>query len=244
MLHKPALWIALVLTVFSLFAVATVFAATSPVASPVGSQAAPAVEGTISPDMAQLISEREVAYTQLIDQANQQLAQAQVALAAAEANAQSGQEEPVATTISPEGAVQIALGSALSGAQLQGEAQLVNYEGIVAYEVPFDIGNIYIDATSGDLLFNGTINLEPSPITAEQAAQIAAGYMGRSDVFKVETVQLYGLNVYRVKFSNSDAVFVDQYGQILLVRLAATGSGAEDSHEDRDDDHEDESDDD
>jgi hypothetical protein len=98
------------------------------------------------------------------------------------------------------------------------------------------------------VIFNGTISLEPSPITADQAANIAASYLGRSDVLHVDIVELYGQMVFRVKFGNSDAVFVDQYGTILLVRLAPEnggGNGGEESHEeDHDDDHEEEHEDD
>ncbi len=125
----------------------------------------------------------------------------------------------------------------------------MNFEGTVAFEVPYDYGNIYIDATTGELIFNGTINLEPNPITAEQAAQIAASYLGKGKVLHVDLVSLYSQVVFRVKFGNSDAVFVDQYGTILLVRLAPTAgssnAGSSEDHQDDDDgddqeDHEDE----
>jgi hypothetical protein len=49
--------------------------------------------------------------------------------------------------------------------------------------------------------------------------------MGNPNVLHVELDTLYGNSVFKVKFANSDAVFVDQYGNILLVRLASTGGG-------------------
>jgi hypothetical protein len=157
----------------------------------------------------------------------------------------------VASQFSPDQAAQVADDAALSGASRAGEPELVDFEGTIAYEVPYDFGNIYVDATTGELIFNGTINLEPGPITAEQAAQIAVGYMGKGNVHLVDQVTLYGQTVFRVKFSNSDAVFVDQYGTILLVRLAPEGGGgggggstSSGSVEREDDDHEQEHEDD
>jgi hypothetical protein len=244
MIQKPALVLSVALTafvVFTLSGLVRVFAS----GSTAGSTASEgAVSAEISPELVQLISDRELAYTEMIDQANQQLEQAQAALAAATAPS-AGEQNAVGVQISAQQALEVASGSAIVGAQLAGEPQLVNFEGAVAYEVPFDIGNIYIDATTGELLFNGTVNLLPSPITQEQAAQIAAGYLGRSDIYRIEILQLNGVDVFRVKFLNSDAVFVDLYGQILLVRLAPTGSssqageGSSQGEQHGDDDHDD-----
>jgi hypothetical protein len=241
-IQKPALWISVGLTTFMLFTVSSVLqnvsaANASPQSDPVGSSSG------LSPEIEALIAERESQYIAMINQANAQLTQAQQALGVVPAS------NSAATQFSPEQAAEIADASAISGASRTGEPALVNFEGAVAYEVPYDYGNIYIDATTGELIFNGTINLEPSPITAEQAAQIAASYMGKGDVYNVELVALYDQMVFRVKFSNSDAVFVDQYGNILLVRLAPSGGGGnggagtedhEDDHEEDQEDHEDE----
>ncbi|HLD93116.1 MAG TPA: hypothetical protein VI703_02810 [Anaerolineales bacterium] len=217
MVQKSALFLSIGLTAFIVFIFSGLLQAMAAVPIPAVAQGLEVSAATeISPELAQLISEREAAYIELINQANQRLVEAQAALEDAQANPSEG----VSSQFTIEQATELALASALSGSQLTGEAQLVNFEGSVAYEVPFNLGNIYIDATSGALLFNGTINLLPSPITQEQAAQIASTYMGRTDVYKIEVVQLYGFDVFRVKFLNSDAVFVDPYGQILLVRLA------------------------
>jgi hypothetical protein len=250
MVQKSALLLSIGLTAFIVFLMSgllQVFAAEPGVAS---------AATEISPEVSQLISEREAAYIETINLANQQLLEAQTALDA------QGTSSGVSagTAISPEQATEIAFGSALSGSALTGEAQLVNFEGLVAYEVPFSLGNIYIDATTGELVFNGTINLQPSPITQEQAAQIASTYLGRTDVYKIEIVQLYGIDVFRVKFLQGDAVFVDPYGQLLLVRLAPAKSASDDTtdtsggttgqyddddgYEDHEDDHNEQGDDD
>ncbi len=129
--------------------------------------------------------------------------------------------------ISPESAAQIATQAAASGAVLSGTPELVNFEGTVAYEAAFDLGKIYVNASTGEVLYNGTqtsVASAPSTIGPEQAAFVAASYMGRNDIYRVDLVSLGGQEVYRVKFASGDAVFVDVYGQILQVRLASTGS--------------------
>lgn len=234
MIQKPALLISIGLTAFIVFMLSGLLTALAAGTGPASNQAAVDASAAtqISPELAQLIAEREAAYIEMINQANQRLANGEGAVAA------SNSTDP-GTQVSPESATEIALASALAGSLISGEAQLVNFEGSVAYEVPFDLGNIYIDAATGELLFNGTIDLQPSPVTQEQAAQIAANYLGRTDIYRIEIEQLNGTDVFRVKFLNGDAVFVDPFGQILLVRLAPTGSSGEESSYDDDGEHED-----
>lgn len=229
MIQKPALWISVGLTAFMLFILSSVLHNVS-AANGAGQTDPSATTSAVSPEIQALIAAREAQYIEMINQANAQLTQAQ----------QASTAELAAAAFSSEQAAGVADAAALSGATRTGDPQLVNFEGAVAYEVPYDYGNIYVDATTGELIFNGTINLEPGPITAEQAAQIAAGYMGRTDVYQVELVPLYDQMVFRVKFSNSDTVFVDQYGQILLVRLAPSGGddGNSGSEEHEEGDHE------
>lgn len=237
-IQKPALWISVGLTAFMLITLSSVLQNVS-AANGAGQNVSGASSTGLTPEIEALIAERESKYIEMINQANAQLTLAQQSL-----TTPSDASGPLATQFSPEQAIEAAEDVALSGATRTGEPMLVNFEGTVAYEVPYEYGNIYVDATTGELIFNGTISLEPSPITAEQAAQIAAGYMGRSDVYRVELVPLYDQMVFRVKFVNSDAVFVNQYGTILLVRLASGDSGSsehedDDSHDD-DDGHEEE----
>lgn len=240
MIQKPALWISIGLTAFMLFTLTSLLQTVSAK----GGQADADASG-LSPEIRAQITAREAQYIELINQANAQLLQAQ-----------QGQAEPVvaedsaASVFSPEQAAQTADAAANSGAIRMGDPELVNFEGTVAYEVPYDFGNIYVNATTGEVIFNGTISQEPSLITAEQAAQVAANYMGNSNVLHVEQDSLYGNPVFKVKFANSDAVFVDQYGNILLVRLASDGgsgsssSSSSSGEEDHDDDeHEEEHDD-
>ena len=232
MIQKPALWISVGLTAFMLFTLTSLLQTVSAK----GGQSDADTAG-LSPEIQAQITAREAQYIELINQANAQLMQAQ------QGQAEPAASDPAASVFSPEQAVPAAEAVANSGAARIGVPELVNFEGTVAYEVPYNYGNIYINAATGEVIFNGTISLEPSPINADQAAQIAAGYMGRGDVYNVDMVPLYDMQVFRVKFANSDAVFVDQYGNILLVRLASTGDGSgggssSSSSGEHDDDHE------
>ncbi len=214
MIQKPALWISIGLTAFMLFTLTSLLQTVSAK----GGQTDASTSG-LSPEIQAQITAREAQYIELINQANAQLLQAQ------QGQSDPAAGDPTASVFSPEQAAQAADAAANSGATRTGEPELVNFEGTVAYEVPYDYGNIYVNSTTGEVIFNGTISQGPILISADQAAQIAANYMGNPNVLHVELDTLYGNSVFKVKFANSDAVFVDQYGNILLVRLASTGGG-------------------
>jgi len=204
---------------------------------------APVADTFSQQEVAQIISERDAAYEEVIAEANRQLAAAQGSSSVEGANT-SAEGESLSAYIEPELASLLASQLAVGDASALASAELVDFEGTVAYEIPFSAGNIYMDAISGDLLFNGTISLAPSLITQSEATAIAGAYMEGKKIYKVELYSLNGEDVYRVKFVNSDAVFVNQYGQIVLVRLAPEGQTAsKDSgssyHDDDDDDDDD-----
>lgn len=52
-------------------------------------------------------------------------------------------------------------------------------------------------------------------LTPQQAAEVAAVYMGRSDLYAVENMALSGQPVYLVTFSSGDQVYVGLDGQVL-----------------------------
>lgn len=90
----------------------------------------------------------------------------------------------------------------------------------------------------------------PSGVSPQNAAQIAASYLGRTDLYSVEVSQYNGASAYMVTFSSGDIVYVSLDGQILFVKAAkgqiASGGGGgghehekgehEDEHEEHDDD--------
>lgn len=90
-----------------------------------------------------------------------------------------------------------------------------------------------------------TSTVESNPvayISMEQAAKVAATYLGRSDVYSVETVSSNGANIYKVTFSSGDVVYVSLDGSVLSVQRArgvavTRPSHSDDSHEDDHEDH-------
>jgi hypothetical protein len=122
-----------------------------------GTQAA-APAATASPAMAELWNQREAAYRSLVDRANQRLLAANAQLAAADHGSAvgAGDQTGPATNLTPEQAAVLAL-VASRGASLTGQPELVNFEGAVAYEVKTSSGLVYIDASSGRILFNGAV---------------------------------------------------------------------------------------
>jgi uncharacterized membrane protein YkoI len=100
-------------------------------------------------DIVALLQERELQYQQLLAQANAQLEQAYAAQTA----------QPTATVepefpVSPDQAAMIAMGK-VPGATLMSSPELVNFQGSVAYEVVLNRGKVYVDATTGAVLYNG-----------------------------------------------------------------------------------------
>lgn len=58
---------------------------------------------------------------------------------------------------------------------------------------------------------------QSAPVTPEQAAQLAAQVIGRTDLYSVETSKLNGADAYLVTFSSGDLVYVSLTGQILSI---------------------------
>ena len=222
MKNKPALILSIALTAFVLV-----------VLSALTMRASAFFEKTNAsnpdPSVEQIITDREQEYINAINQANQQISEMQAQLEASAAT-----ESPQSAAISADEAATIAQDAAMEGYTLSGAAELVDYEGQLAYEVPFNDGLIYIDAVSGDVLFNGTIVYAPTQISASDAAYIASDYMKRQDVVNVRLAVLKGQEVYRVAFPGNNLVFVSKYGALLQVQLADSGGGnsAGNSHND------------
>jgi hypothetical protein len=100
-------------------------------------------------------------------------------------------------------------------------------------------------------------------LTPEQAAQIAADYIGQSSVYWVQLIDLQGTSVYEVTFYAGDIVYVNLEGQVIgsaPAPIFASGGGGgggapktsftdqggqdddhgdDDDHEDHDDEHDD-----
>ena len=233
---KTTLLISIALTAFLLVVVASVVTNVS--ASNNGS-AAPMDDAQIQ----QIISDREAAYNQVLDEANSRIAELQAELESQPVTPPSAESAPQ-SAFTPEQALTIAESVIPPGTTPIKAPELVNFEGRAAYELAYPQGNVYIDANNGTVLFNGTITFAPPTINANDAATIASNYLDNDDIYNVKTTTLNGESVYAVKFKNGDVVFVSESGELLLVRLNSSGGGGggggeyddDHEHEDHDDD--------
>ena len=76
---------------------------------------------------------------------------------------------------------------------------------------------------------------QAAPVTPEQAAQLAAQVISRTDLYSVETSKLNGVDAYLVTFSSGDLVYVGLTGQILSITklpvfTASSGGGGGGRH--------------
>ena len=136
--------------------------------------------------------------------------------------------EPIATVtpeypVSNDQATDIAL-RASPGKTLSGTADLVSFQGVVAYEVALNTGKVYVDAHTGKVIFNGAL-VASGPVNQDQAIEIASTYMqsngGVSEVIRVRfgrMRQLRGLQVFEVTFAKGTRVYINKNtGEVALV---------------------------
>jgi hypothetical protein len=98
-------------------------------------------------------------------------------------------------------------------------------------------------------------------VTHQEAASIAAGFLGQSDIYSVENTSWNGIDAYKVVFSSGHIVYVNLEGQIIgneapqpvFVSVPAQNNGVNqsqsadspahtedhDEHEEHDDDDDD-----
>jgi hypothetical protein len=123
---------------------------------------------TLTPDAAEiqnLYAQREAQYKARLEEANAALsaayAQQQETAAQTSNPTQPVVEAPVPATISPQDALLVAAITA-PRAKILRLPELVNYQGVVAYEITLDAGVLYVDANTGALLYDGTKQTQPS----------------------------------------------------------------------------------
>jgi hypothetical protein len=160
MTQKLALFLSISITAFVLVVVGA--------AITIGSTAlAQPAQPTLDPQLVADLQARETAYQGMIEQANAQLQQ--------QATQPPATATPLPTTtpivypISPEAAAMIALLVA-PGSYQKTPAALVDFQGTVAYEVSLNRGLVYVDASTGMVLYNGAyrpaVNVQPAPSTS------------------------------------------------------------------------------
>ena len=195
MTQKTALILSAVLTAFVLVVGGGVIArvsqpeaaaaATPTAARPLWLPPAAAPAADVTAQVQEILQQREAQYRQLIDQANQRLAAMnqqvasasaaqQASASAAPAPARSAAPAPAAPartaiSLSAEAARNIAVQAANFATMIR-TPELVRFEGKVAYEVGFTRGVVYVDASSGAVLFNGTQGQGGGQTVAQPAA--------------------------------------------------------------------------
>jgi hypothetical protein len=153
MSQKTMIVLAASVTAFILVIAGGVFAGLS------GPAAAAESAGAVGPDVLALWNQREAAYRDLIDQANQRLLAADSSLAATPSG-------PAASLTAAE-AGWLAL-QAAPGAQLTGQPELVLFQGEMAYEVPTTRGLVYIHASTGAVLYNGATQVVAAAVSQHE----------------------------------------------------------------------------
>ncbi|WP_376792959.1 PepSY domain-containing protein [Thermoflexus sp.] len=124
-------------------------------------------------NLEQLLQERERAYRALIAEANARLEQAyrQIQELSAQPVASSpdapAMPSGASVALSPSRVIWIAMNAA-PGSALMKEPELVLFQGTLAYEVTLDQGLLYIDASTGQILYDGlpqVVQTAPSAVT-------------------------------------------------------------------------------
>jgi uncharacterized membrane protein YkoI len=158
MKQRTALFVAAGLTAFVLVVVGGV-------AGAVAGASAASPTATVDPALQAQIQQRESAYQGLIQEANAQLQQAYQQLDQLQSSSQPAQSPATTYPVSPDLAAALAVRLA-PGSKLTSWPTLVDFQGTVAYEIVLDRGTVYIDATTGHLLYNGASQTVNASLTA------------------------------------------------------------------------------
>jgi hypothetical protein len=123
-----------------------------------GTNAQPADTPTVDAQMLATIQARDQEARDLIAQANERILMVTDTPVPTPEPTATPLPSPTPWPISPAAAEAIARVAA-SWAVITVPAVLVDYQGVTAYEVQTNLGPIYIDATTGQVLFNGALRI-------------------------------------------------------------------------------------
>jgi uncharacterized membrane protein YkoI len=150
MSQKTMIALAASLSAFVLVMAGGVFARVS------GASAASDPVATLSPALRDLWNQRETAYRALVDQANQRLQAASPTPTADGTQATASQA--LTASVSPSEAALLAT-MAAPGARITRQPELVLFQGITAYEVQTTLGQVYVDAATGQILYTSAAQM-------------------------------------------------------------------------------------
>jgi hypothetical protein len=123
----------------------------------------------------------------------------------------------------------------------------VNFNGIVAYEVVFDDSNlVYINASTGALLYNSLTGDNTPSVNLDQAILAAQQFTGDGRVYSTYQTIYKDQLVYEIRFANNDRARVNARGQVVYAwfdwgvdtsQPAATSSNSSSNPSHSDDEH-------
>jgi uncharacterized membrane protein YkoI len=175
-------------------------------------------------EVQQALDQQAVTYQQAIAQANQQLEQAnrEIQRLSEQLSSEITNTAVPIYSVTADQALQIAMTLTGNEISLLKNPELVNYNSRAAYEVSFDKGVVYVDAETGEVLFNSVL----IPISEQKAIEIAMQYMMSNQVTAVKTAAFHGLQVFKISFSSNYVVYIDQLnGQIVAVEVPRVNPG-------------------
>lgn len=180
------------------------------------------------------MSDREQAYQQLLADAN-----AKISLANQQIEELVNQlPTETSATVEPylfSSQQAAALAANIAGVAPKTLPELVNFNNTPAYEAVYANGKIYIDASTGRILYNG-LQAKVTSVTPEQALNIAMRYLNRSDAISIDVAPLNGTNVYVVGFSDGTRVYVSVSGQVVAIEMPSQSTNPSGSGEHEQDD--------
>lgn len=129
--------------------------------------------------------------------------------------------------ITADQAAQVALAAALPNSALASQPELVDFNGVMAYEVKLTDGStLYVDAQTGALLYNSLTGTSNPVVSVDNALMAAATYLNNYDIYAYGLATYQNQPVYAVLFNNSARVLIDMRGQVVYVEMPQVASNA------------------
>ena len=176
----------------------------------------------VEADVVSKIALREADYQKLIELANQRIQTLSVQVQACSSvsenigNFENSDGIETQNKLTAQEALAFAFQAAGNDHVLSGTPKLVSFQGTPAFEIPFVDGIMYIEASSGSVLFSNVL----SQINEQQAIDAMAGYLGVKNTSNavVKKVSVDGTDSYKVIINNY-VVYVDQYGAVTKLQV-------------------------
>jgi hypothetical protein len=171
------------------------------------------------------IQAREDLYTQAIAEANDRIQQANQEIrtiqqqSTATIAVAAPTVQPATASITEDQALKIAMDAVgETGSNISGHTDMVSYNGAVSYEVQLSDGStLYLDATSGNILYNSLTGGPGKIIDDKQALFDAVTYMKGGQVLSVDKIPYKNVPAYQVTFTTGAKVYVNLAGQVIGV---------------------------